>query len=49
MKFWQKFLVLIAVITLISTIAILIIEWKKDSALWRSIKKAIAEKDLLRL
>ncbi len=48
MKFWTKFAFVITLIALISTIAILINEWRKDSAVWRSIKKAALEKELIR-
>ncbi len=49
MKAFERFVLIISVVSLIAAIAILIIQWKKDSDIWRSIKNAIAEKELLKL
>lgn len=49
MKIFERFLLVVSIISLIAAIAILVIQWKKDSDIWRSIKTAIAEKELLKL
>ena len=38
MKTLGKLIMIVSIITLLASIAILIIEWKKDSDLWHSVK-----------
>lgn len=38
MKTLGKLIMIISIIALLTSIAILIIEWKKDSDLWQSLK-----------
>ena len=49
MKFFERLLFMTTIITLLCTIAILIIQWRKDSAVWRSIKQAAESRELFKL
>ncbi len=49
MKTWEKIMFVFTTLALIGAVAIIVIEWKKDSDVWRSLKKAALERDLLKL
>ena len=49
MKTFERIILIISVLTLIAAITVLVIQWKKDSDLWRSIKRAIVDKEILKL
>ena len=49
MKAFERFVLILSLITLLATIAVLVLQWKKDSDIWRSIKRAIEEKEILKL
>ena len=49
MKRFERFFFIISVLCMIAAVAIVVIQWKKDSDVWRSLKRAAIEKELFKL
>lgn len=49
MRAFERFVLVLSLITLTATIAVLVLQWKKDSDVWKSIKRAIDEREILKL
>ena len=48
-KRFERFFFTISVLCMIAAVAIVVIQWKKDSDVWRSLKRAAIEKELFKL
>lgn len=49
MKTFERILLIFSLLALTATIVFVVIQWKKDSDLWRSLKLAVAKSELLNL
>lgn len=49
MKTFERILLVFSLLALITAVLFVVIQWKKDSDLWRSLKLAVAKSELLNL
>lgn len=47
MKCMGKFLLVLSMVTVVGTVVILMNEWRKNSRVWRSLKQAALERELI--